>query len=84
MSRLITKTSLLIVSLQLLCSASAIAGQNEPKKKPPKEAIEACLDKQEGQKVTFKGRKGKDLNATCVYIRGELVALPKGHKRKDG
>ena len=77
----------ILLSLTLLLSSVAVmsvqAGEREHKKKPPKEAIEACLDKNEGDEVTFIGRKGEQLSATCVLLQGELAALPKGHKRRD-
>lgn len=83
MSKMISSAALLTLLVQFYASMPAQAGENEQKRTPPKEAIEACVDKVEGEEVTFKGRRGEDLNATCVYMHGELVALPKGHKRRD-
>lgn len=83
MLKMISSAALLTLLVQFYASMPAQAGENEQKRKPPKEAIQACVDKVEGEEVTFKGRRGEDLNATCVYMHGELVALPKGHKRRD-
>ncbi len=50
---------------------------------PPPEAIEACKDKNEGDAVTFAGRQGETLKATCEKTpEGTLVARPEGHKPK--
>lgn len=49
---------------------------------PPPEAIKACEGKQDGETVSFKGRRGESLSATCQSINGQLVAVPEGHKRK--
>jgi hypothetical protein len=49
---------------------------------PPPEAIEACEGKQEGDSVTFSGRDGESLSATCQVVEDQLVAVPKGHRRQ--
>ena len=48
---------------------------------PPPEAIKACEGKQEGDAVSFTGRGGGALKATCQTVEGQLVAVPEGHKR---
>lgn len=45
---------------------------------PPPEAIEACKDKQEGDIVTFTGRQGESIKATCRSMEGMLAAVPEG------
>lgn len=83
MSKTILNTALLSLILQSVFSMPVKAGEKKHKRQPPKEAIEACINKEEGDEVTFKGRKGEELSATCVIMNNQLVALPKGHKRKD-
>lgn len=48
---------------------------------PPPEAIEACENKSVGDSVTFAGRQGESLSATCAEIDGQLVAVPEGMKQ---
>ena len=47
---------------------------------PPPEAIEACEGKSEGDSVTFAGRRGDSVPATCTMVNDQLVAVPEGHK----
>ena len=47
---------------------------------PPPEAIEACDGKSAGDSVTFTGRQGESLSATCEEIDGQLAAVPEGMK----
>lgn len=51
-------------------------GQQRPNQGPPPEAIEACKGKQVGDEVSFTGRKGEALDATCKERDGMLVAMP--------
>jgi len=46
---------------------------------PPPEAIEACQGKAEGDAVSFSGRGGESVAATCQMIEDQLVAVPEGH-----
>lgn len=48
---------------------------------PPPEAIEACQGKSSGDSVTFTGRRGETLKATCQDIEGQLAAVPEGMSR---
>lgn len=50
---------------------------------PPPEAIKACTGKQVGDTVSFKGRRGETLNATCQTVEDQLVAVPEGHKPRQ-
>ena len=50
-------------------------------RKPPKEAIEACNNKSENETVSFTGRFGEALSATCQYIDEILTAVPEQHRR---
>ena len=62
--------------------ASSNRGGRDGRQGPPPEAIEACQDKAEGDSVTFSGRRGDSVTATCTLIDDQLVAVPEGHKRK--
>lgn len=48
---------------------------------PPPEAIEACEGKSPGDSVSFSGRRGETLNATCEEVEGQLVAVPEGMRQ---
>lgn len=76
----------LAVALFNLVAASGWAGgkggpggQGGPGGKggPPPEAISACKGKQAGDSVTFTGRRGETLEATCKEMDGQLAAVPK-------
>ena len=41
---------------------------------PAKEAIDACKDKKEGDRVRFSDAKGKKRHWTCVPVDGTLAA----------
>lgn len=45
-------------------------------RKPPQEAYTACEGQTENAIVSFTGRRGEALEATCVLMDGELVAKP--------
>ncbi len=72
-------TAMIIIAT--LSGVTAYAG-SRGQQGPPPEAIEACKTKQEGDTVTFSGRGGESLSATCQTIEGELVAVPAGHKNR--
>jgi hypothetical protein len=74
-----------ILTTMCLIGFTANAQQNERSerpRKPPQEAIDACVDKAENDAVTFVGRRGEELQSTCLIIEGVLVAVPNNHKRK--
>ncbi len=62
------------------CANNERGGRGNQQGFPP-EAIKACEGKQEGDKVTFSGREGGSLTATCQTVEGQLVAVPEGHNR---
>ena len=62
------------------CSGSN-KGQRGKEQGPPPEAIKACNGKQAGDSVTFSGRGGTSLKATCQSINGQLAAVPEGHRQ---
>lgn len=68
--------------LSLAFIGSAIANpSHRPNHQPPPEAIEACVNMQEGDSVSFETPRGDILEATCVAMEEELVAVPKNHKK---
>lgn len=76
------KLILILVAMTTL-SMSAIAQQrSERDRKPPKEAIEACQNKSEGDSVSFETRRGDTLSGTCQTINDSLVAVPEGHAER--
>ena len=77
------KQTSLNASLWLLLFASPFALATPPGGKPPKEAIEACVDKAEGDSVTFETRRGDTLTGTCQTIKEQLVAVPDDHKHQE-
>lgn len=72
-----------IVSMLTLagCSNSNKNSRGDKKQGPPPEAIKACIDKQVGDSVSFSGRGGRSVTATCQTIEGQLVAVPEGHRQ---
>lgn len=76
-----------ILALLVLMPLTACAESNSRDRKgpqgPPPEAIQACEGKQEGDAVSFKGRRGETLNATCSMVEEQLVAVPEGHSRRE-
>lgn len=74
-----------IVSLLILSLAMGYVSANpKPPRdgKPPREAIEACVDKSEGDVVTFETPRGDQLEATCKLMEEQLVAVPEHHKKR--
>lgn len=51
-------------------------GSGDRPQGPPPEAIAACKDKKAGDTVTFDGRRGESVKATCQEVEGKLVAVP--------
>lgn len=64
------------------CANNSKGGGRDGRQGPPPEAFTACEDKTEGASVTFAGRDGESLTATCRLIDEKLVAVPEGHKQK--
>ena len=67
-----------ILATLLLMPIAGCAKGNGRDQGPPPEAIEACEGKEVGDSVTFTGRRGESLEATCQEIDGQLVADPEG------
>lgn len=81
----------IVLLAMLVTSTFTLAAQNRgddnderrgPPRQPPQAAIDACADKSENETVTFAGRNGDDVAATCIYVEDQLVAVPENHKRK--
>ena len=79
MKKQVLSTMVLLLTLTILLpsigSASGKNGQGRPQGPPP-EAIEACEGKSAGDSVTFTGRQGETLEATCQEKDGQLAAAP--------
>lgn len=60
------------------CSSGKNGGGGGPQGGPPPEAITACEGKSVGDTVSFKGRRGETLEATCKEMDGQLAAVPEG------
>jgi hypothetical protein len=72
-----------MLGLGLILSSTVLAEGQKPKRsKPPQEALDACIDKSEGDSVQFTTPRGDDLAATCEYRGDSLVAVPENHKRR--
>ncbi len=81
----INVTAILITLLLMPMTGCASDGGRDHKRQgPPPQAIEACEGKSVGDSVTFKGRRGEALEATCKEIEGQLAAVPEGMKRGGG
>ncbi|MGX9461902.1 hypothetical protein ACWXWU_11795 [Shewanella sp. A14] len=66
--------SISILTLSLFASAAVYA--NPHGGKPPKEAIEACANSAENDQVSFESPHGDTIEATCILMDEELVAVP--------
>jgi hypothetical protein len=72
---------MLLAMMSVTACANSDKGPRGKEQGPPPEAIKACEGKQEGDSVTFAGRGGESLSATCQSIDDQLAAVPEGHKR---
>lgn len=76
--------ALLILATSVFALSVQIAQAKPPRgHKPPQEAIDVCVDKSEGDNVSFETRRGDMKEATCQYIEEQLVAVPNDHKSRD-
>ena len=83
------KMNTLIVTTMtaIVCSIGTPSFADQDKQKserrgPPAEAFEACSGMQSGASVSFVSPRGDSLSATCQEIRGQLVAVPEGHRKR--
>ncbi|MDT0594998.1 hypothetical protein [Glaciecola petra] len=85
MKQLLSKTTLIsVVSLAFTLNVYAFEGPRpHEKRKPPKEAYEACVNKEEGEIVTIETPRGDLINATCIILEEELVARPEKRPKED-
>ena len=75
---------ILVLTLLALMPLNACGKGNERGGRPqgpPPEALEECEEKSAGDSVTFTGRQGESMSATCKEIDGQLVAVPEGMER---
>lgn len=72
--RKITFLCALLISSLVLANDDSASNNQEPSKKPPKEAFTACVDKSEGDNVSFTTPRGKTVEAICTKTKKGLVA----------
>lgn len=74
------KCSSILILLVLMpvagCAENSARDKKGGPQGPPPEAIDACKGKKEGDIVTFAGRQGESLKATCMSRQGLLAAVP--------
>lgn len=73
---------LTLISVCLFSCASMAKGERGERRGPPPEAIEACVDKAEGDKVSFETPRGDTVEGTCQVMDDTLVAMPEHHKER--
>jgi hypothetical protein len=82
MNRQIINTAVGILFLIGSASAAVCAMDGPPdsgrQMGPPPEAVEACKDKNEGDKVEITNPRGEKMDSVCEQIDGKLVAVPEG------
>lgn len=80
MNRCIIGTTVALLLFMGGASATAWAQDGPPGRRgrmgPPPEAIQACLDKNEGTVVEVITPRGDKLKATCKQMDGQLIAVP--------
>lgn len=72
---------ILTLSLGLSCIVNAKPQKGEHRH-PPKEAVEACVDKSEGDSVSFTTPRGDDVTGICTTMEEQLVAVPEDHAER--
>ena len=85
MQKNIQGLAILVIALASASFSNSLYAQQrkDDNKKPPKEAIEACVDKSEGDAVSFTTRHGHQLSGICTIIEDTLVAVPENHPSRD-
>lgn len=65
----------------LLCASSTLTAQenNRQMRKPPQEAYTICEDKTEEEAVSITTPNGDEVEAKCMMLDGDLVAVPNDH-----
>jgi len=81
-NRMIKTLVPMMIVVMMAVSACASNEQNGRggQQGPPPEAIKACEGKQVGDTVSFSGRGGEAVEATCQSIENQIVAVPEGHR----
>lgn len=75
-----------IFSLAFIFGAEAGVKEEQKgkKRKPPQEAIDACVGKAKGDDASFVGRHDEVIAGRCEIIGEYMAAVPKKRKRKKG
>lgn len=70
--RMLKRSAILLLLLSLPITGCAERPPHDPEAHygPPPEAIVTCKDKQEGDSVSFIGRQGESIKATCKTMVG--------------
>ena len=82
------KTYPMLLGVALLSMASAVYAQSQPQqehRRPPREAVEACNKKSEGDECSFTGRRQDKISGQCrMGPRGEKMACVPTHRPDEG
>ncbi|WP_076537358.1 hypothetical protein [Shewanella sp. UCD-KL21] len=70
---------LALIPLLALMSGHVTAQEKRQMRKPPQEAYTICENKNAEDQVSFTTPKGDEIEATCILIDEELVAVPNNH-----
>jgi hypothetical protein len=90
---MISKPLIFAVSTAVLLGVAGVASAQDAAsapqrgyREPPPEALAACKGKAVGDEVSFQGRDGQVITATCAQMKnGALVARPAGmHRHRHG
>lgn len=82
---LVIKTCLASAFAAVLFTSPLVLAEkssHKSRKAPPQEALDACVNQEEGASVTFTTPRGSELEATCKTIQGQLAAVPTKHHKK--
>ena len=71
---------MMVVMMAVAACADNEQGNRGPQNGPPPEAIKACEGKAVGDIVSFSGRGGESVKATCQTVEDQIVAVPEGHR----
>lgn len=76
------QSALALAFFILFLSTQSFAQGRPGHGQPPQEAIDACVDKSEGDSVSFETRRGDTMEGVCKVIDDTLVAVPLDHEER--